>query len=214
MSTRCLIPLLLAACSNTAPQASRQPPPVTQASTPAAATLAASEREARSQAAVAALIGSTPPAWQAERWMNSPALELGQLRGSVVLVRWLTAGCPFCSTTAPALRAFDRAYGKRGLRVVGMYHHKEETPFDPKVYEATAKKYEFTFPIAVDPEWRTLHSWLRDAAGNPVDTGWTSVTFVLDKQGVIRHVHPGGSYVEGEPGHTELRAVIERLLAE
>jgi peroxiredoxin len=95
-----------------------------------------------------------------------------------------------------------------------MYHHKEETPFDPKVYEDTAKKYEFTFPLAVDPEWRTLESWLRDASGREVSTGWTSVTFLLDKRGVIRHVHPGGSYVEGEPAHAELRAQVERLLAE
>jgi len=162
---------------------------------------------------VASLIGTTPPAWHAERWLNSPPLELADLRGSVVLVRWWTAGCPFCSTTAPALRAFDQEYGPRGLQVIGMYHHKEDTPFDPAVYEATARKYQFTFPVAFDPEWHTLGSWLRDASGHGVSTGFTSVTFLLDKHGVIRHVHPGGSYVEGEPGYAEMRAAIERLLA-
>ena len=118
------------------------------------------------------------------------------------------------ASTAPALRYFASTYGDKGLRVVGMDHHKEETPFDPKVYEETARKYQFTFPVAFDPAWHTLESWLRDARGNAVDTGWTSVTFVLDKQGVIRHVHPGGSYVAGEPAFDEMRAVIERLLAE
>ena len=213
--TRRPIPLVfaLAACSATTPPT---PPsrPAAEASLAPPAGPTASEREAKSRAAVVALVGTTPPEWQAERWMNSPALELGKLRGSVVLVRWWTAGCPFCSTTAPALRAFDRTYGARGLRVVGMYHHKEATAFDPAVYEDTARKYEFTFPIAFDPEWRTLQSWLRDAAGQPVEPGWTSVTFVLDKHGVIRHVHPGGSYVEGQPGHAELRSAIERLLTE
>lgn len=164
--------------------------------------------------AVAALVGTTPPEWQAERWMGSPPLTLAQLRGSVVMVRWWTAGCPFCSTTAPALRHFASTYGPRGLHVIGMYHHKEDTPFDPKVYEETAKQYQFTFPVAFDPEWHTLESWLRDARGKPVSTGWTSVTFVLDKRGVIRHVHPGGSYVEGEPAYDEMRGVLERLLAE
>jgi peroxiredoxin len=166
------------------------------------------------QAATATLIGTTPPEWHAERWMNSPPLTLGSLRGSVVLVRWWTAGCPFCSTTAPALRAFDQTYRARGLRVIGLYHHKEETPFDPAVYEATAKEYGFTFPVAFDPGWSTLESWRRDADGHEVDTGWTSVTFVLDKRGVVRHVHPGGSYVAGDPAHAELTAVVERLLAE
>ena len=146
--------------------------------------------------------------------MNSPARTLASLRGSVVLVRWWTAGCPFCSASAPALREFHRTYGPRGLQVIGMYHHKEDTPFDPSVYEETARKYEFTFPVAFDPEWRTLESWLRDRDGHAVSTGWTSVTFVLDKHGVIRHVHPGGEYKDGDAAHSEMRAVIERLLAE
>ncbi len=165
-------------------------------------------------AAAATLVGATAPEWRAERWLNSPPLSLASLRGSVVLVRWWTAGCPFCSATAPSLRAFDRTYRDRGLKVIGMYHHKENTPFDPKVYEDTARKYEFAFPIAFDPEWHTLESWLHDAQGKEVSTGWTSITFVLDKKGVIRHVHPGGKYVEGEPAYDELRGVIERLLTE
>src|SRR5204862_5970998 len=105
-------------------------------------------------------------------------------------------------------------YAARGLAVIGMYHHKEDTPFDPKAYEEIARKYEFTFPIAFDPQWHTLLSWMRDRDGHPVDTGWTSVTFVLDKHGKVRHVHPGGEYVAGDPAHAKLRAVIEQLLAE
>jgi thiol-disulfide isomerase/thioredoxin len=186
----------------------------TTAETPGPAPARAASPAANSADAVAALIGTTPPEWQVERWISSPPLSLASLRGSVVMVRWWTSGCPFCSATAPALRAFDREYGPRGLKVVGIYHHKEDTPFDPRVYEDTARKYEFTFPLAFDPDWRTLHSWLRDRDGNAVDPGWTSVTFVLDKRGVVRHVHPGGQYVDGDAAHAELRAVIDRLLAE
>jgi peroxiredoxin len=180
------------------------PPPAAKAAAPAAAP----------KDPAAALIGTTPPEWQTERWMSSPPLTLASLRGSVVLVRWWTAGCPYCSATAPALRDFDRRYRERGLKVIGMYHHKEDTPFEPRVYEDTAREYEFTFPLAVDTDWRTLKSWMRDAAGQPVDTGWTSVTFLLDKKGVVRHVHPGGQYVAGEPAHRSLDAAIEQLLAE
>jgi peroxiredoxin len=196
-----------AGCRRSAPKPAPSAP--APAPAPAAAAPASKERDA-----VAALIGTTPPEWQAERWLNSPPLSLASLRGSVVLVRWWTAGCPFCSASAPALRAFHRDYAARGLKVVGMYHHKEDTPFDPRVYEDTARKYEFAFPLAVDPDWRTLESWLHDADGHAVSTGWTSITFVLDKHGVLRHVHPGGQYLAGEPAHDELRAAIERLLAE
>lgn len=166
------------------------------------------------KAAAKALEGSTPPDWDAERWLNSPPLRLADLRGRVVLVRWWTAGCPYCKTTAPALRGLHERYNSRGLVIIGMYHHKEKEPFDPKVYEQTAKEYGFKFPLAFDPEWRNFHRWMRDPQGNPVDTGWTSVTFLLDKQGVVRYVHPGGEYVEGDRAHKQLTAVLKRLLKE
>ena len=162
----------------------------------------------------AKLVGTSPPEWKLDRWLNSPPLTLANLRGSVVLVRWWTAGCPYCSASAPALRDFDREYGARGLRVIGVYHHKEDTPFEPSVYEETAKKYGFTFPVAFDPDWHTLESWLRDRKGEKVDTGWTSVTFVLDKHGIVRHVHPGGEYKAGDPSYAKLKSVIEKLVAE
>lgn len=166
------------------------------------------DSDRREAAAAASLIGKRPPEWQATLWTNTPPLHLADLRGKVVLVRWWTAGCPFCSASAPALRALDRKYRDRGLVVIGMYHHKEPTPFDPAVYRATAKTYGFGFPLAFDADWRTLKSWLGGA-----DTGYTSVTFVLDRQGVIRHVHPGGQYLEGDSAYTKLNAVVEKLLA-
>jgi peroxiredoxin len=187
-------------CSSPAPAAEMQAEPTI---TP---------RAERERAATVKVIGTTPPEWQVEHWIHSPPRSLASLRGSVVLVRWWTAGCPYCSTSAPALRRFHQEYGPRGLTVIGMYHHKEAAPFDPAVYETTANKYGFTFPLAFDTEWRTLQSWLRDASGSPVDTGWTSVTFLLDKQGVIRHFHPGGQYVEGDPAHAELEQQIQLLL--
>jgi peroxiredoxin len=159
--------------------------------------------------AAAKLVGEKPAEWQATLWLNSPPLRLADLHGKVVLVRWWTAGCPFCSASAPALREFDQEYRERGLVVVGMYHHKESTPFDPALYQATAKQYGFTFPLAFDPDWKTLESW---RAG--VDTGFTSLSFLIGKDGVVRYVHPGGQYVKGDPGYASLRAAIERALAE
>lgn len=212
-SANLAIALVIAACGHVEPPAPAPTP--TGAAAPAATTKPAkSERSAKELEGAAAIVGTTPPEWKAERWMNSPPLTVASLRGSVVLVRWWTSGCPFCAATAPSLRAFNRTYAPKGLKVIGLYHHKEDTPFDPKVYEETAHRYEFTFPIAFDPEWHTLEAWMRDRNGNKVETGWTSVTFVLDKKGVVRHVHPGGQYVEGDPEYAELQAVIERLLAE
>ncbi|HEY5946515.1 MAG TPA: redoxin family protein [Kofleriaceae bacterium] len=209
-----VLALTAAGCSETTTTSTTTTPAPPPQAQPVAATPAAAPAKDAPNPAVAKLVGTTPPEWQVERWMNSSPRTLASLRGKVVLVRWWTAGCPYCSATAPALRNFDRTYGERGLQVIGMYHHKDKTPFEPSVYEQTARKYGFTFPVAVDPDWRTLGMWMRDRDGKEVDTGWTSVTFLVDKHGVVRHVHPGGQYVEGDAGYADLQAAIERLLAE
>src|SRR5262249_22296769 len=98
-------------------------------------------------------------------------------------------------------------YGPRGLVVVGMYHQKDGGPFAPDVYRDTAREYGFTFPVAVDAGWHTLESWLRG-----VETGWTSVTFILDRKGVVRYVHPGGQDVQGDRAYAAIEQVVERLL--
>lgn len=176
------------------------------------ALLAAAPRSARATdaaAGVASLAGTRPPEWQPELWMNSAPLSLADLRGKVLLVRWWTAECPYCSASAPALRTLDQDYRDRGLVVVGMYHHKDGGRFDPEVYRRTAKEYGFAFPLAFDPEWRTLKSWMRGE-----DTGWTSVSFLIDRQGVVRYVHPGGEYVAGDPSERRIRRLVEQLLDE
>ena len=157
------------------------------------------------------VIGTRPDGWTADGWMNSPALSLEKLRGKVVLVRWWTApGCVFCEASAPALNDFWRTYRDRGLVVVGFYHHKSAEDLSAAEVKRQMCKLGFEFPVAIDREWTTLHRWWLDKH----DRGWTSVTFLLDRHGVIRHVHPGGAFFKGEAGYERLQRNIEVLLAE
>ena len=156
-------------------------------------------------------IGTKPPEWQAEHWLNSEPVSLRDLRGKVVLVRWWTAaGCPYCKATAPALNDFYRQYHKRGLEVIGFYHRKSDGPLRVEDVKKYAGQFGFKFPVAIDPEWRTLKRWWLDTG----DRDFTSVSFLIDRRGVIRFVHPGGQYVKGEKAYAELKAKIEGLLAE
>jgi peroxiredoxin len=143
-------------------------------------------------------------------WIGSEPLELSDLRGRVVLVRWWTEGCPFCAASAPALNDFHARYGEQGLTVLGFYHHKAPGRPDPARVERYAKSLGFTFPLAIDPAWQTLRQWWLVQG----QRRFTSVTFLLDRQGVIRHIHPGGQYIEGDESHRALREAIETLLAE
>ena len=156
-------------------------------------------------------IGTQAKDWQLTDWINSKPLALKDLRGKVLLIRWWTGdGCPFCLATAPALKEFHGKYADEGLVVVGVYHHKNSTPLDTDQVQQLVKEFGFAFPVAVDPGWQTLKRWwLADSKRK-----WTSVTFLVDRKGIIRHIHEGGSYVKGDDAYQAMRNKIEQLLKE
>jgi peroxiredoxin len=157
------------------------------------------------------LIGTRPPEWQVTNWFNGSSVKLEDLRGKVVLVRWWTApACPYCRATAPALNEFYRTYHDQGLEVIGFYHHKSDEPLKVETVRKYADNFGFKFPVAIDTDWKTLHQWWLD--GQPRD--FTSVSFLIDRQGVIRHIHPGGEYVKGDEAYADMKAAIEKLLGE
>jgi peroxiredoxin len=157
------------------------------------------------------LVGTTLPAWTADEWLNSAPLTLAGLRGRVVLVRWFTGtSCPYCSATAPSLNTLHREYASKGLTVVGMYHHKEPVPLTPGEYAGYAKKYGFAFPVALDTDWKTLKTWWLDRPGRD----FTSVSFLIDREGRVRGIHKGGRYAPGDPDYEAMKRGVEVLLAE
>jgi peroxiredoxin len=173
---------------------------------PAAATPAAAPADDHG----ASLIDTPAPGWDVGTWFNSPPLTLAGLRGRVVLVRWfMDPSCPMCSATAPALRAFDEAYRDQGLTVIGMYHHKDPKPLVDDDVRGYAATYGYRFPIAIDPDWRTLKRWWLDR-----ERDFTSVSFLIDRRGVIRAIHRGGRMAPGEPETARIEATIRALLAE
>jgi peroxiredoxin len=156
------------------------------------------------------LIGTKALDWEVSDWLNSPPVKLKDLSGKVVLVRWWTAGCPFCVATAPALQEFYQEFKPHGLEVIGFYHHKSDEPLKKEEVYSYAKNLGFNFPIAIDYHWQTLKAWWL----NTGDRDWTSVSFLIDRKGIIRHIHPGGKYVKGDADYQLMRKKINELLAE
>lgn len=161
-------------------------------------------------------IGDAAPPLRIRHWLNSPPLEIQSLHGRVLLIRWWTDSCSLCEATAPALRDFQRKYGPRGLQVIGIFHPKPAGGADMERVRRAAQRLGFTFPVGLDSDWDALRRWWLDSG----DRGWTSVSFLVDKRGVIRYVHPGGEYHQGQ-GHEacnrsyrEVEAMILRLVAE
>jgi len=106
----------------------------------------------------------------------------------------------------PHLNRWHEAYHEEGLVVIGFYHHKSPGPLTRQHVADLVERYGFRFPVAVDPEWRTLQRWWLKGS----DRKWTSVSFLIDRQGIIRHIHPGGSYTEEEA--QTLESMIQKLL--
>ena len=188
---------------------------VIAASMAALAVAAATDRGAPG----AELIGTKARSWEGAEWLNAEPLRLEDLRGKVVLVRWWTDTCPYCRRSAPALNEFHARYARRGLVVIGMYHPK---PIDRLItaneIREVAQERGFGFPIAIDRDWSVLRHWWLDGGRRSS----TSVSFLIDRQGVIRHIHPGPAFhrevvrSDEQPSRdfVELDRIIDQVLDE
>ena len=156
------------------------------------------------------LLGAPAPAWTVSHWINSEPMELADLRGKVVLVRWWTGPhCPFCRASAAALNEWNQMYQGDGLVVVGLYHHKSPSELYLEEVATMARNMGFTFPIGIDPDWISLRRWWFDSVP---DAKFTSVSFLVDHEGIIRHIHPGGHYVKGDDEYQAMQLAIEEQL--
>ena len=157
------------------------------------------------------ILNAHVPEWAVSDWLNSKPLTINELNGNVVLIRWWTGPtCPYCINSAVALNEFYETYESDGLRVLGFYHHKSQISFNKDTIKEYTKKLGFKFPVAIDYEWKTLNAWwLKTNPGK-----WTSVSFLLDRKGIVRYIHSGGQYVKGDGEYEKLQQEIEKLLNE
>jgi peroxiredoxin len=151
------------------------------------------------------LIGKPAPPLALKDWLNSNPLEMGDLRGKVVLLRWWTEGCPYCVATAPALVSLERTNESRGLQVIGVFHPKPPGKWTMDALRRAAQEKHFTFPIAVDGDWTALNRWWLTK-----DRDFTSVSFLVDRSGIIRYVHAGGEFRERQQGGTPVHEACNR----
>ena len=152
------------------------------------------------------LLGTRPPEWTVQEWLGAEPMSLAGLRGKVVVVRWWTGpACPYCAGSVRVLNDLWKTERARGVVVIGMYHHKSREPLTRDHVSAQMQRLGIEFPVAIDAGWKTLRRWWLDGR----EQAWTSVTFVLDRKGVVRHMHPGGEIAAGSPEAAALRRAVE-----
>jgi thiol-disulfide isomerase/thioredoxin len=172
----------------------------------AASALSAAPRDAQD------VVGRRMPVLEFDRWVNTPGGEPLDTSGRVTLYRWWTDGCEHCDKTLPAVEALRKNYSPKGLVVVAVYHPKPPRNVKDADVRKAAAAMGYTGPIALDLDWSELKRFYLDTASRD----FTSASFLVDKNGVIRHAHAGPRFYPStdpaEAGENAAHEAIERAV--
>ena len=144
--------------------------------------------------------GTAPDITGIQQWFNTPgdkAVDLKSLHGKVVLVDFWAYSCINCQRSVPHVVAWNKAYAKEGLQVIGI--HSPEYAFEKVVgnVEAGARQLGITYPVAID---NNLSTW-----ANYRNRYWPA-HYLIDAKGTVRNVQ------FGEGNYADTEHMIRRLL--
>ena len=99
------------------------------------------------------------------------------------------------------MRAWQERFGKKGFTVIAVHtpEFSWERP-EASVRKAVAK-YQINYPVVIDSDYVIWKRWRRVGL-----RGWPT-SFLIDKQGIVRHMNFG-------PANSSMTNLIEGLLAE
>jgi peroxiredoxin len=149
-----------------------------------------------SHAAAAVEAGAPAPA------LSMPSLEdaarpvtMAQLKGNVVYVDFWASWCVPCRLSMPALDELYKRNKSRGFAVVGV--NKDATLADARRFLA---KVPVTFALVSDPA---------DAAARGFDVKAMPSGYLVDRKGVVRHVHRGFNAETGAALEREIDSLLK-----
>jgi peroxiredoxin len=126
---------------------------------------------------------------------NGKAVQLAQLKGSVVIVDFWASWCAPCREELPVLEALYQKYRDKGLVVVGVNQDADEAKM-AKFLRAKP----LSFPIVHDAEGAVARRYAPPKMPS---------SYVIDRKGLIRHVHAGFRASDKDELERELKALLE-----
>ncbi|MFL5322579.1 MAG: TlpA disulfide reductase family protein [Myxococcaceae bacterium] len=138
-----------------------------------------------------------PLSLELPKYPDGQKVDLAKDRGNVVLLDVWATWCEPCRDALPTYEALQQEYGKKGLKIYAL-NVDEDQSLIPQFLQET----KVTLPILLDRNGQTAEKLLK--------VKLMPTAFLIDKRGVIRHVHEGFAEEFLQQYQTE----IETLLAE
>lgn len=143
----------------------------------------------------AVTVGDTVPSFKARTIDDGKNLALEDYRGKVVLLDFWASWCPPCLKSFPKYDALRREIGTADFEIVAI--NVDENTDDARKF---LSKHPVSFPIAKDP---------KGVLPGVFGVKAMPTSYLIDKNGVVRHVH--AAFRDGDI--EKLRVEIEKLIA-
>lgn len=140
--------------------------------------------------------GEAAPQCRLSAFHNGQAIDLQRLKGKVLYVDFWASWCGPCAQSFPFMNTLTHEFHGHDLEIIGI--NVDEDIADAKGFLAQRPGH---FTVAVDGDKSCAERFGVKAMPS---------TYLIDRKGVIRHVHLGFRPGEAE----ELKKVLGQLLAE
>lgn len=130
---------------------------------------------------------------------------LSKYKGKVVVLEFLFTTCPHCQKSATLLSKLQTEYAMKGLQVLGVAINP-----DPDLAGFT-RQYATTFPVGAGTR-DSAYSFLQQSV--MAANFYVPQMVFIDKKGVIRAQYNGTDPFLGDQQETNMRNMINQLLAE
>ncbi|CAM4514953.1 TlpA family protein disulfide reductase [Corallococcus exiguus] len=138
-----------------------------------------------------------PLVFQVKRYPDNSPYDLKSDRGQVVLLDVWATWCEPCKDALPMYAQLQKEYGSRGFKAYALNVDEDVRAIPPFLEEAKVE-----LPILLDANALVSERLLK--------VRLMPTTFLIDRKGVVRHVHEGFAEEFLQKFQTE----IEQLLAE
>lgn len=125
-----------------------------------------------------------------DAWINSPALQLTELKGKVVLIDFWTYSCINCLRTLPYLKDWYAKYHDSGFVIIGVHSPEFEFEHNPDNVRKAVLQEGILYPVALDNHFDTWQNYHNE---------YWPAHYLINKEGDVVYQHFG----EGEYDITE-----------